>query len=88
MFGYRKCWSTLVALICLVAGPMTGRAAAITVEVAKKCNALTAKAFPPREIGNPAAGYAKGSVQDQHAYFSKCIANGGNMDDHSDKGGK
>jgi len=31
------------------------------VEVAKKCDALTAKAFPPRAIGNPAAGSAKGT---------------------------
>jgi hypothetical protein len=88
MFAHRRCWSTLVALICFAAGPMTGSAAAITVEVAKKCDALTAKAYPPRELGNPAAGPAKGTVQDQHAYFSKCVANEGNMDDHSGNGAK
>jgi hypothetical protein len=28
----------------------------VTVEVARKCQAFAAKAFPPREAGNPAAG--------------------------------
>ena len=57
------------------------RASAISVEVAKKCNALIAKEFPPREPGNPAAGSAKGSGADQRAFFSKCVANNGNMED-------
>jgi hypothetical protein len=56
-------------------------AAAISVEVAKKCRTLLAKEFPPREPGNPAAGSTKGSGADQRAYFSKCVANGGNMED-------
>jgi hypothetical protein len=43
--------------------------------VAKKCNALLAKAFPPRQPGNPAARSAKGSGLDQRNYF-----NNGNMD--------
>src|SRR5271169_4625674 len=30
-------------------------------ELARKCDALTAKAFPPIEPGNPAAGSTKGS---------------------------
>ena len=70
-----------LALICaaLVAAPE--RASAISVEVAKKCNALIAKEFPPREPGNPAAGSAKGSGADQRAFFSKCVANNGNMED-------
>jgi len=63
----------------LVAAPE--RASAISVEVAKKCNALLAKQFPPREPGNPAAGSAKGSGADQRAFFSKCVANNGNMED-------
>jgi hypothetical protein len=53
-------------------------ALAITAEVAKKCSALTAKAFPPRVVGNPAAGLQSGSYQDFRNYFNKCVANGGN----------
>jgi hypothetical protein len=52
-------------------------ASAITVEVAKKCDALVAAAFPPRVPGNPAAGSAKGSGLDEQTYFNKCVANGG-----------
>jgi hypothetical protein len=60
---------------------MTDGAGAVSVEVAKKCDALTAKAFPPRVIGNPAAGSAKGTGADQQAYYNKCVANGGKMPD-------
>ena len=56
-------------------------ASAITAELAKKCNALAAKQFPPREIGNPAAGSAKGSGRAQREYFNKCVANDGKVDD-------
>jgi hypothetical protein len=66
-----KFWSTLVALFGIVIGPMTGSASAITVEVAKKCQALTTKAFPPRQVGNPAAGSAKGSGKAQQDYYKK-----------------
>jgi hypothetical protein len=73
-------------LVCLefliVAVPMSGSASAITVELAKTCQALTAKAFPPRVIGNPAAGSAKGSSKDQQAYYKKCISNDGKVDYH------
>jgi hypothetical protein len=55
-------------------------ASAVSVEIAKKCSSLVAKAFPPREPGNPAAGSAKGTAQDQRNYFNKCLTNGGNMD--------
>lgn len=51
---------------------------AITAEVARKCSALTAKAYPPRVAGNPAAGLQHGSYQDFRNYFNKCVANGGN----------
>ncbi len=50
---------------------------AITLEVARKCDALLAEAFPPRIPGNPAAGSAKGSGRDQQVYYRKCVANGG-----------
>jgi hypothetical protein len=66
--------------VCLAVWSIPNNASAITVEVAKKCNTLTAKAFPPREVGNPAAGSAKGTGQSQREYFSKCVASGGNMD--------
>jgi hypothetical protein len=56
-----------------------GSASAITVELAKKCSALTAKAYPPRVIGNPAAGGAKGTGPEIRAYYNKCVANGGEV---------
>ncbi len=83
MFANEKFWITLVALFWLVVGPMTDKASAVTVEVAKKCDALTAKAFPPRELGNPAAGSAKGSGAAQQAYYKKCVAKGGKVDPQS-----
>jgi hypothetical protein len=67
-----------IALVCVCA--MTQSASAITAEVARTCDALVAKSFPPREVGNPAAGSAKGSAKDQRDYFAKCVANEGKMD--------
>ncbi len=66
-------------------GPMATSASAITAEVAKACDILTAKAFPPRQAGNPAAGSAKGTAQSQRAYYNKCVANGGKVDDAGSK---
>src|SRR5215510_8235995 len=60
---------------------MNGRASAVTAEVARKCAALAAKAYPPQVPGNPAAGLAKGRAQFKRDYFNKCVATGGNMDD-------
>ena len=74
-----------IALLLFAVGPMATGASAITVEVAKKCETLMAKAYPPRQTGNPAAGSAKGSVQDQRAYFNKCVANGGKVEDSDTK---
>jgi hypothetical protein len=68
------------ALLFILAALMTTGASAITVEVAKKCESLTARAFPPRQIGNPAAGSTKGTAQDQRAYFTKCVNAGGKVD--------
>ncbi|WP_239621737.1 hypothetical protein [Bradyrhizobium sp. I71] len=56
-------------------------ASAIDAQLARTCKALTTKQFPPREPGNPAAGSAKGSGRDQQAYFNKCVANNGKVDD-------
>jgi hypothetical protein len=74
-----KFWGILVAMSCVVFGQMTDRSSAVTAEVAKKCNALAAKAFPPRQVGNPAAGVIGGGKARQE-YYRKCIENGGNMD--------
>lgn len=67
-------------LVCSVIGPTTERASAVTAAVAKKCEALTITAYPPRVPGNPAAGSAKGTPQIERDYYRKCIANAGNTD--------
>jgi hypothetical protein len=72
-----KCRTVPVTLICLSYLPMTQNACAIGVEIAKKCSALTDKAYPLRVLGNPAAGRTIGSAQDIRDYFNKCVANGG-----------
>lgn len=69
------------ALLWIGVGVMMGSASAVSVDVAKKCEVLTFKAFPPREPGNPAAGSAKGTAAAVRRYFNECIANGGTMDD-------
>lgn len=70
-----------LALTCIALGATSSQASAVTAELARKCSALMAKQFPPREPGNPAAGSTKGSGRAQQDYFNKCIANNGNMDD-------
>ena len=76
------------ALLFVASVSMTNDATAITAELGKKCEALTHKAFPPRVIGNPAAGSARGSGKDAQAYFEKCIKNGGKVDDATSKEAK
>ena len=80
--------SASLALVFAAMLAQTNDASAVTVEVARKCQAFTSKAFPPREPGNPAAGSAKGSGLDQQSYFKRCVANGGRVDDASPKEGK
>lgn len=70
-----------LSLVLLVAGSQG--ATAITAEVARACNELVAKAFPPRQVGNPAAGSTKGGAREQRDFFNKCVANGGKMDAES-----
>lgn len=79
MFANRKFRAAAMGLGCIVGTMMADGAFAISVELAKKCDALTAKAFPPRVIGNPAAGSAKGTGHQQQAYYRKCVANNGKM---------
>jgi hypothetical protein len=68
-----------VTLICLSYLPTAQNASAVSVEVAKKCGALTDTAYPFRVPGNPAAGRTLGTAQDVRDYFNKCVANGGNV---------
>ena len=75
-----KYLTAFAVLIWIGLGLMTIGASAETVELARKCDALTAKAYPPRVIGNPAAGSAYGTGLSEHDYYQKCVANGGNMD--------
>jgi hypothetical protein len=76
-----RCASEFAGLIYISVAWTTNNASAVTAEVAKKCSALTAKAFPPRVIGNPAAGNALGTAHDQRDYFNRCVASGGNIGD-------
>ena len=68
-------------LICFTLASTPHGALAATAEVAKKCSALTAKVFPPRVIGNPGAGSAKGDGLAEQAYFKKCVASGSKVED-------
>ena len=77
-----------LALTCVTLGLNSNRATAITVEVARKCKALTDKAYPPREPGNPAAGSSKGGGRAEQDYFNKCVANHGTMDDRAPRQAK
>ncbi|WP_245315593.1 hypothetical protein [Bradyrhizobium neotropicale] len=88
MFANWKFTCVLVVLICTLFGVLPDRATAITAELARKCSALTAKQFPPREPGNPAAGSAKGSGSDQRAFYSKCVANDGKIDNEAKSSAK
>jgi hypothetical protein len=72
--------AALVGLTFIAGAAMAETAFAVSVEIAKKCNALTAEAFPPRVVGNPAAGSAKGSGREERAYYRKCVTNNGKMD--------
>ena len=69
----------LIALGAMTFG--TTSANALTAELAKKCVALTTKAFPPRDPVNPAAGSAKGTGRQQSAYYQTCVANNGTVPD-------
>ena len=72
---------TLVGLAGALTLAVPATASAITAEVARACDIAVAKAFPPRQIGNPAAGSAKGTGKDQREYFKKCVDNNGKVDD-------
>ena len=71
----------LLGLACVLTLAAPATASAITAEVARACDAALAKAFPPKQIGNPAAGSLKGTAKDKREYFQKCVANNGKVDD-------
>jgi hypothetical protein len=75
----------LVALIVPLSSLPTPSAFAITVEVAKTCGALAAKAYPLRYPGNPAGGRVNGTGADFQKYFSQCVANGGKVPEQASK---
>lgn len=68
---------SLVALIlaAVVMSAAVEPAAAISVELAKKCRDLALKAHPYKQPGEPGPG----SAQAQRDYFNECVARGGNM---------
>jgi histidine ammonia-lyase len=84
MFANLKFVGAFLVIVCIAIATMTDGASAVSVEVARKCNALTAKAFPPRVPGNPAAGRANGTAESARAYFNKCVANGGYVQHHAE----
>ena len=79
---WRMSGGTIALLVAGAAAllPAVSQAQPISAEVARKCKVLRAKQFPPRQIGNPAAGSAKGSGEDQREFFRRCVAKGGHMD--------
>ena len=79
MFASLKSYLARLALVGITIGLLSGSASAITVELARKCNAMVAQAFPPRVPGNPAAGSEKGSGRQMQDYFKKCVENQGKM---------
>jgi hypothetical protein len=79
-----KFWSVILAAQCITFEPMTN-ALAIPLEVARKCNALTSKAYPPLVPGNPAAGRANGNGHAVRKLFNRCVANGGHMHRHASR---
>jgi hypothetical protein len=79
MLANLKSRSALAVLVCIAAGASASGASAVTAEVAKKCDALTANAYPPRVPGNPAAGSAKGTGPAERKYYGNCVAHGGNV---------
>ena len=76
MLEKMKFCNLILASVFLFLEP-TANALAISLEVARKCNALTTKAFPPRVPGNPAAGRKNGTGREVRAYFNRCVANSG-----------
>jgi hypothetical protein len=83
MVGGSRAALLLVALsVAEIACNARHPAAAITVELAKKCRASMLKAHPYVLPGNKAAA---GLAEAQRDYFNKCVANDGNMPTEPEK---
>jgi hypothetical protein len=80
MFAKMKFWCVILASVCITVEPMPN-AFAIPLKVARECNALTTKAYPPLVPGNPAAGRANGNGHAVRKYFNRCVAS--HMHKHS-----
>jgi hypothetical protein len=80
MFAKMKFSCVILASVLITVDPMTS-AFAIPLKVARECNALTTKAFPPLVPGNPAAGRANGNGLAVRTYFDRCVAH--HMHKHS-----
>jgi hypothetical protein len=83
VFSSLKSASVALAVICFAVGGLTSSASAVTADLARKCSALMAKAYPPRQPGNPAAGSTKGNGAEARTYYQKCLANNGKVDDNA-----
>jgi hypothetical protein len=63
---------------CGTAQQLTSSAFAVTAEVAKKCEALTAKAYLTRFPAIPRREFER-VLAEQREYFNKCVANERNV---------
>lgn len=63
----------LVALAAAFAGFQVSPAAAITAELAKKCDAAAFKAFPSQQVGT------KIGIADRTKFRQECIARNGDL---------
>jgi hypothetical protein len=83
VFNKTRLVSLGAVVACIAVGSTTSGASAVTAELARKCSGLMAKAYPPREVGNPAAGSATGNGKEAQAYYQKCLTNNGKVDDNA-----
>jgi hypothetical protein len=72
MLAKMKVSCVILASVFMIVDPMAN-ALAIPLKVARKCNALTTKAYPPLVPGNPAAGRANGNGHAVRTYFNRCV---------------
>lgn len=79
-----KIAAVLAVSVATFMGALQKPAAAITVELAKKCRAMMLKAHPYKLPGVQGPGTAAA----ERDYYNQCIARGGNMPDDSSSGGK
>ena len=77
MSNFSKLFVGFVALGLMAALALPGPASAITAELAKKCQALAAKAHPMAIPGSKV-----GTAKAERDYFGACIQNNGTMPDN------